>query len=67
MLEFLLGIGDGGMFYLTITDLLPEAEERHINSRPQCRLRSDSCLFSFSASYEVLQYFPRKHYNHQMI
>ena len=29
VLGFLLGIGGGGMFYLTITDLLPEAEERH--------------------------------------
>jgi zinc transporter, ZIP family len=29
MLGFLLSAGGGGMFYLTITDLLPEAEERH--------------------------------------
>jgi zinc transporter, ZIP family len=29
VLGFLFGAGGGGMFYLTITDLLPEAEERH--------------------------------------
>lgn len=29
MLGFLLGSGGGGMFYLTVTDLIPEAEERH--------------------------------------
>jgi ZIP family zinc transporter len=29
VLGFLLGAGAGGMFYLTTTDLLPEAEERH--------------------------------------
>jgi zinc transporter, ZIP family len=29
VLGLLLGIGGGGMFYLTITDLVPEAEERH--------------------------------------
>jgi ZIP family zinc transporter len=29
VLGFLLGIGGGGMFYLTVTDLIPEAEERH--------------------------------------
>jgi zinc transporter, ZIP family len=29
VLGFLLAVGGGGMFYLTITDLLPEAEERH--------------------------------------
>lgn len=29
VLGFLLGMGGGGMFYLTITDLVPQAEERH--------------------------------------
>jgi zinc transporter, ZIP family len=29
MLGLLFGAGAGGMFYLTITDLVPEAEERH--------------------------------------
>jgi ZIP family zinc transporter len=29
VLGFLLAAGGGGMFYLTVTDLLPEAEERH--------------------------------------
>jgi ZIP family zinc transporter len=29
LLGFLFAAGGGGMFYLTITDLLPEAEERH--------------------------------------
>jgi zinc transporter, ZIP family len=29
VLGFLLGNGGGGMFYLTVTDLIPEAEERH--------------------------------------
>jgi ZIP family zinc transporter len=28
-LSFLFAMGAGGMFYLTITDLLPESEERH--------------------------------------
>ncbi len=28
VLAFLLGAGGGGMFYLTVTDLVPEAEER---------------------------------------
>jgi zinc transporter, ZIP family len=28
-LGFLFAVGGGGMFYLTITDLVPEAEERH--------------------------------------
>jgi zinc transporter, ZIP family len=28
-LGFLFAVGGGGMFYLTVTDLLPEAEERH--------------------------------------
>jgi ZIP family zinc transporter len=29
VLGFLLAVGGGGMFYLTVTDLVPEAEERH--------------------------------------
>jgi zinc transporter, ZIP family len=29
MLGFLFAVGGGGMFYLTVTDLVPEAEERH--------------------------------------
>ncbi len=29
VLGLLLSVGAGGMFYLTITDLIPEAEERH--------------------------------------
>jgi zinc transporter, ZIP family len=29
VLGFLLGTGGGGMFYLTVTDLVPQAEERH--------------------------------------
>jgi ZIP family zinc transporter len=29
VLGFLFATGAGGMFYLTITDLIPEAEERH--------------------------------------
>jgi ZIP family zinc transporter len=29
VLGFLFAVGAGGMFYLTVTDLLPEAEERH--------------------------------------
>ncbi len=29
VLGFLFAAGGGGMFYLTVTDLLPEAEERH--------------------------------------
>jgi len=29
ILGFLFGIGAGGMFYLTVTDLVPEAEEHH--------------------------------------
>jgi zinc transporter, ZIP family len=29
VLGFLLDSGGGGMFYLTVTDLIPEAEERH--------------------------------------
>jgi ZIP family zinc transporter len=29
ILGFLFAVGGGGMFYLTVTDLLPEAEERH--------------------------------------
>lgn len=29
VLGFLIAAGGGGMFYLTITDLVPEAEERH--------------------------------------
>ncbi len=29
MLGFLLAVGAGGMFYLTVTDLIPEAEEHH--------------------------------------
>jgi ZIP family zinc transporter len=29
MLGLLFGAGGGGMFYLTVTDLLPQAEERH--------------------------------------
>jgi ZIP family zinc transporter len=29
VLGFLLAVGGGGMFYLTVTDLLPEAEKRH--------------------------------------
>jgi ZIP family zinc transporter len=28
VLGFLFGVGSGGMFYLTVTDLVPEAEER---------------------------------------
>lgn len=28
--SFLLGAGAGGMFYLTITDLVPEAESHHV-------------------------------------
>jgi ZIP family zinc transporter len=29
VLGFLFALGGGGMFYLTVTDLVPEAEERH--------------------------------------
>jgi ZIP family zinc transporter len=29
LLGFLFGVGAGGMLYLTISDLLPDAEERH--------------------------------------
>jgi ZIP family zinc transporter len=29
VMGFLLAAGAGGMSYLTVTDLLPEAEERH--------------------------------------
>lgn len=29
VLGFLFGMGGGGMFYLTVTDLLPESEQRH--------------------------------------
>jgi ZIP family zinc transporter len=29
ILGFLFAAGGGGMLYLTVTDLLPEAEERH--------------------------------------
>ena len=29
VLGFLFAVGAGGMFYLTITDLVPQAEERH--------------------------------------
>jgi ZIP family zinc transporter len=29
VLGFLLAVGAGGMFYLTVTDLIPEAEEHH--------------------------------------
>ena len=29
VLGFLFAVGGGGMFYLTVTDLVPEAEERH--------------------------------------
>lgn len=29
ILGFLFGAGAGGMFYLTVTDLIPEAEEHH--------------------------------------
>jgi zinc transporter, ZIP family len=29
VLGFLFGLGAGGMFYLTVTDLVPEAEEHH--------------------------------------
>jgi ZIP family zinc transporter len=29
MLGFLFAAGGGGMFYLTVTDLVPQAEERH--------------------------------------
>ena len=29
ILGFLFGAGGGGMFYLTVTDLIPQAEERH--------------------------------------
>ena len=34
VLGFLLGSGAGGMFYLTVTDLVPEAEERHYQPSP---------------------------------
>jgi len=29
ILGFLFGVGAGGMLYLTVTDLVPEAEEHH--------------------------------------
>ena len=29
VLGFLFAVGGGGMLYLTVTDLLPEAKERH--------------------------------------
>jgi ZIP family zinc transporter len=29
VLGFLFAVGGGGMFYLTVTDLVPEAEDRH--------------------------------------
>jgi ZIP family zinc transporter len=29
VLGFLFAMGCGGMFYLTVADLVPEAEERH--------------------------------------
>jgi ZIP family zinc transporter len=29
VLGFLFAVGGGGMFYLTVTDLVPEAEQRH--------------------------------------
>jgi ZIP family zinc transporter len=34
LLGFLLGAGAGGMFYLTVTDLLPQAEERQYQQLP---------------------------------
>ena len=37
ILGFLFAVGAGGMLYLTISDLLPDAEERHTNNHRRLR------------------------------
>jgi hypothetical protein len=44
VLGFLFGLGGGGILYPTISDLLPDAEERHINNRRRLRWQTDSYL-----------------------
>jgi zinc transporter ZupT len=53
VLGFLFGLGGGGILYPTISDLLPDAEERHINNRRRLRWQTDSYLsLYFSSSCE---------------
>jgi ZIP family zinc transporter len=44
ILGFLFGVGSGAMLYLTISDLLPDAEERHYEQSSALALASGFIL-----------------------
>ena len=44
ILGFLFGVGGGGMLYLTISDLIPDAEERHYQQSSALALASGFIL-----------------------
>jgi ZIP family zinc transporter len=52
ILGFLFGAGGGGMLYLTVTDLLPEAEERHYQQSAALALAA-----GFMAIFTLGQFF----------
>jgi ZIP family zinc transporter len=49
VLGLLFGVGGGGMFYLTITDLVPQAEERHYQQSAALSIAS-GFIFIFTLS-----------------